>query len=118
MLVGGRDLEPAERERLTTAGIVHVGEREVGGLGAALGAAGSRVSLHLDLDVLDAETVGSANAYAMPGGIGSGELAEAVATVVGAAELAALTISAYDPVHDTDGGVRAAVRETLVAVRS
>jgi arginase len=118
VLVGGRDLEPAERERLAAADMVHVGEREVGGLGAALGAAGSRVSLHLDLDVLDAEAVGRANAYAMPGGIGSGELAEAVATVAGAAELEALTISAYDPSHDTDGGVRAAVRETLVAVRS
>ena len=118
VLVGGRDLEPAERERLAAADMVHVGEREVGGLGAALGAAGSRVSLHLDLDVLDAEAVGRANAYAMPGGIDAGELAEAVATVAGAAELEALTISAYDPAHDTDGGVRAALRETLAAVRS
>ena len=76
------------------------------------------MSLHLDLDVLDAEIVGRANAYAMPGGVSAGELAEAVATVAGAAELAALTISAYDPAHDTGGGVRAALREALAAVRS
>ena len=54
----------------------------------------------------------------MPGGIGAAELADAVATVAAAAELEALTISAYDPAHDTDGGVRTALRETLTAVRS
>ena len=118
VLVGGRDLEPAERERLAVAGIAHVGERAVGGLGAVLGAAGSPVSLHLDLDVLDAEAVGRANAYAMPGGLSAAELAEAVGTVTGAAELAALTISAYDPAHDTDGGVRGALRETLAGMGS
>ena len=59
VLVGGRYLEPAERERLSAAGIAHVGEREVGRLGPALGAAGSRVSLHLDLDVLDARPSGA-----------------------------------------------------------
>ena len=54
----------------------------------------------------------------MSGGIDSGELAAAVATVTGVAELAALTISAYGPVHDTGAAVRAALRETLAAVRS
>jgi arginase len=74
---------------------------------------GGRVSLHLDLDVLDAERVGRANAFAMPGGLTADELAEAVRTVLARARVEAVTISAYDPAHDTGGGVRAALRGVL-----
>ena len=118
VLVGGRDLDPAERERLAASGITHVREPEVGDLAGALGAAGPRASLHLDLDVLDAETVGRANAFALPGGLSAGELAGAVGQVAAATTVEALTISAYDPAHDAGGGVRAALREALAAVRS
>jgi arginase len=60
--------------------------------------------------VLDPGTVGPANAYATPGGITADQLADAVGAVRDAADIEAITLSAYDPAHDPHGGVRAAVR--------
>jgi arginase len=101
---------------LAASAIVQVPEAGVGGLGGALGAVGARASLHIDLDVLDAEAVGRANAFAMPGGLTAAELAGAVAAVAASTRIEALTISAYDPAHDTGGGVRAALRGVLEAL--
>jgi arginase len=106
VLVGARDVDAGERDRLTRSPI----RRELDG-GLA-----DRVSLHLDLDVLDPDSVGRANAFATPGGLTAEELRDAVRTVAGATRVEAVTISAYDPAHDTTGGVRAALRTVLSAL--
>jgi arginase len=107
VLVGARDVDDGERARLAASPVA-----QAAGAGGLEGI-GGRVSLHLDLDVLDAERVGRANAYAMPGGLTAEELVAAVRTVVARARVEAVTVSAYDPAHDAGGGVRRALREVL-----
>jgi arginase len=104
VLVGARDVDEGERARLDASPVVQA---------AGVEAVSGRVSLHLDLDVLDAERVGRANAYAMPGGLTAGELVDAVRTILARARVEAVTISAYDPAQDAGGGVRAALRGVL-----
>ena len=104
VLVGARDVDAGEEERLAASRIVR---------SAAAHAPAKRVSLHLDLDVLDPDTVGRANAYATPGGMSADALTAAVRSVDG---VAAVTISAYDPAHDATGGVRDALRQVLRAL--
>ena len=59
---------------------------------------------------------GRANEFAAPPGITPGELVAAARTVAGDHELAAVTISAYDPSYDSDGRVRDAALAVLDAV--
>ena len=107
VLVGARDVDDGERARLAASPVRQAPGAE------GLDGLGGRVSLHVDLDVLDAERVGRANAYAMPGGLTAGELVDAVRTILARARVEAVTISAYDPAQDTGGGVRAALRGVL-----
>jgi arginase family enzyme len=72
--------------------------------------AAGRVSLHIDLDVLD-PSFGRANQYAVPPGISPDELLDAVRAV--RPRLAAVTLSAYDPAFDPDGAVRDAAPAVL-----
>lgn len=102
VLVGARDVDEGEEARLAASGIVRAA--------ATAHAPAERVSLHLDLDVLDPDTVGRANAWATAGGLSAEALAAAVRGVGG---IAAVTISAYDPAHDDTGGVRDALRRVL-----
>ena len=53
---------------------------------------------------------------ATPGGLSVEELSAAVGAVREATDVAAVTISAYDPAHDPGGGVRAALGGVLEAV--
>lgn len=106
LLAGVRDLEAGERERLDRSAIHRVGAGEVGRLAEHLEhVQAERISLHLDLDVLD-PAYGRANAYAAAPGITPDELIAAVGTVARDRELAALTLSAYDPSFDPDRRVR------------
>jgi arginase len=111
VLVGARDVEPAERRRLDAADLVELGPGETGRLEAALPLA-ERTSLHIDLDVLD-PAFGQANQYAVPPGISPDDLLGAVRAVVTRSQLAAVTLSAYDPAFDRGGGVRDAALAAL-----
>jgi arginase len=102
VLAGARDVDAGERERLARSGVVELAPGEIGRLGETL-PAGERVSLHLDLDVLDPSS-GRANGFAVPPGLDRDELLGAVRAVAAQRELAALTLSAYDPSFD-DGGL-------------
>ena len=97
MLVGLRDVEPAERSRLDASPIAEVSPGDLRGLA-------ERTSLHIDLDVLD-PAYGRANQYAEPPGLDPGELLDVVRTVAAGSELAALTLSAFDPAFDVTGSV-------------
>lgn len=111
VLVGARDLEPSERERLDASAIVELEPRDAGRLAAMMPAA-ERVSLHIDLDVLD-PLHGRANQYAVPPGLSPDELVDAVRAVVAGPQLAAVTVSAYDPAFDPTGSVRRAALAAL-----
>jgi len=107
VLVGVRDLEPAERSRLDASAIAEIEHGELAGLPLP-----ERVSLHIDLDVLD-PAYGRANQYAEAPGLNPDELLEVVRTVTARSELAALTLSAYDPAFDPAGGVHEAAIAAL-----
>jgi arginase len=115
VLVGVRDLEAAERQRLDASDVIEVGPGEVERLETVLPPA-ERMSLHIDLDVLD-PAFGRANRYAVAPGISPDDLLGAVGAVTGRSELAAVTLSAYDPAFDEGGGVREAALAVLRLVR-
>ena len=64
-----------------------------------------RVYVHLDLDVLDAGTVGRANGFAPEGGLDAEELLTALGMVRDHFDVAAAGIASYDPSFDADGRV-------------
>jgi arginase len=110
VLVGARDLEAAERARLDASAVVQLGPGEEGALAERLPATG-RLSLHLDLDVLD-PAYGQANRWAVPPGLSPDALLGAVRAVAGP-RLAAVTLSAYDPELDRTGSVADAALAAL-----
>ena len=116
-LVGVRDMEAGERERLERSAVRRVDVGDLGGLPGQLSGLGAeRISLHVDLDVLDPAS-GRANEFAVAPGLSPDELVAAVRAVARDHELAALTLSAYDPSYDGDGRVRDAALAVAGAVR-
>ncbi len=116
VLAGVRDVEAGERTRLERSAIHRVDVDDIGRLSAEVEHAGARrISLHVDLDVLD-PAYGQANQYAVPPGLTPDELVGAVTAVANDHELAALTLSAYDPAYDEDGRVRDIALAVLAAV--
>jgi arginase len=115
ILVGARDIDDGERERLDRSAIHRVDAGDVGQLSGRLDRLQSqRISLHVDLDVLDPAD-GRANEYAVPPGVTADELIAAVGAIAREHDLVALTFSAYDPGYDADGRVRAVALAALDA---
>jgi arginase len=114
VLVGARDVDPGERARLDAAALTELDAAAVDRLPAVLPSA-RRTSLHLDLDVLD-PVHGRANPWAAPGGLHPDQLLDVVRAVKAERELAALTLSAYDPTVDPEGRVRDVAIAVLEAV--
>jgi arginase len=119
VLVGVREVDPAEEERLAASDVAVVSAElmEHGGLRVLAKALDTlrtrvgRVYVHLDLDVLDAGKVGRANSFAPDGGLSAEELEMALGEVRRKRfAVAAAGIASYDPAFDADGRVlRAAV---------
>lgn len=119
MLVGTRDADSAEQERLRRSDVTFVnaelvrerGVREV--LGTALDALqgrARRVYVHLDMDVLDPEGA-PANEFAPPGGLKVEEVEEGIRMIRERFTLAAAGIASYDPDYDSGNRVlRAGLR--------
>lgn len=107
LLLGARQLDPAERELLERSAVTALGPSQVrsGEIRAAArrclaGAAG--FYLHLDLDVLDPrEAPGVAFPY--PAGLAFEEVLRAARALRQEAPLAAVTLSAIDPEKDPTG---------------
>jgi len=123
VLAGIRDAQPAEEERLSASDVTVVaadrlGRAKLSALAAALddlkGRGVERVYVHLDLDVLDAGTVGRANGFAPEGGLGAEEILSALGMVRDRFEVAAAGVASYDPSFDADGRV---LRTALACVR-
>jgi arginase len=102
VLVGIRDVDPAERERLGTSQVQVVAPGE--DFDAALERLAERVRdvhLHVDLDVLD-PAEGRANAYAAPGGLTAADVEHLVGAVGARFSLRGAAVTAYDPAADSE----------------
>lgn len=104
VLVGARDFEPTEEERLARSSIRRA---DAGSLGAALDDLAEHIDevyVHIDLDVLD-PSEGVASAWAAEGGITAEELRVALDEVASRFQIVAATLSAYDPAVDAEGRI-------------
>jgi len=114
VLVGARDLDPAERTALQGSGVSWVTVAEVRrlGAGAALQPAMDRVRarrmhVHVDLDVHD-PALAPANEFAPPDGLTPPEVQDAVRAIAGARGICSASLAAYDPAVDPEGRALAA----------
>ncbi|MFL5640023.1 MAG: arginase family protein [Gemmatimonadaceae bacterium] len=120
-LVGTRDLDTIERRLLAESNIDVI---ESGHLRSKLRRSlrsiaqhADRVYVHLDLDVLDS-SVAAANKFAVPGGLTVDDVEYALTQISDEFNIAAVTLSAYDPTADTNGAAAsAAIRLIATAAR-
>jgi len=120
VLVGARELEPGQRERLERSRIRWLqGNRYAGSdLQAALADLrdrARRLYLHIDLDALD-PSEGRANQYSSVGGLSTVQLLAAIDEVFERFDVAAAAITAYNPDVDVDGRMAATAARVLAAV--
>jgi arginase len=119
ILVGARDLDPAERSALSTSLVTRLAPDEapaaIGPLLRRMSDPAPSVYVHLDLDVLD-PAYARANQYLAPGGFSPPALAKTLAQIAAAAPLYAIAITAYDPAHDTDGRTCRAAMDAVNAL--
>jgi len=111
-LVGARDVDPAEEQLLAQSRVVRVeaARLQADGADAAMGDAiatlaslgVSRVYLHIDLDVHEPAEA-QANQYAVPGGLSPSRVRDLVRLVATRIDVAAASLTAYDPSYDADG---------------
>lgn len=106
VLIGARDLDPAEAVALDHSEIFRIGPG-LGGLEQATEALLQRVEnvyVHLDVDVLD-ESEGRANSYASGEGLSAERLYAALELLKRSGRIRVAGITSYDPACDSDGGV-------------
>jgi arginase len=110
--MGGRDFDPQEKEALQQFGAAVLDAPNLHRQGMKelllpelekLGAAASKVHIHLDLDVLDPKGVAPANAFPAPGGLSLEQVRQALRLVKQNFEIVSSTIASYDPDHDPQG---------------
>ena len=118
-LIGARDLDPPERDRLHRARIATVAPADgaESELAAFLEAAPDdhEAYIHCDLDVLD-PGVGRANPFQVGGGLGVDAVESAIRAIAAAMPLAAAAITAYAPELDVDGRMRDAAFRIIDAL--
>jgi arginase len=127
VLVGARDLDPAEETALAQSqiGRVEAARMETAGAQAALDNAltmlarrhVSRVYLHIDLDVHDPAEA-QANQYAVPGGLSPSTVRDLVRVVAERFTIAAAALTAFDPAYDADGRMREVAMDLIATVSS
>lgn len=99
LMCGVRDLDPGERMLVDEAGIVIAPPADVPEL-----LRGERVYVHLDLDVLDPETLPSQ--FAVPGGLSDAELRTLLAGLRESAEIVGVELTAFEAPEDADERAR------------
>lgn len=120
LLLGARDLDPPEATLLAESGVTCLPVAHLPGrLADLLGTAQNPQALgylHLDLDVLDPESVGQANTHPVPSGLTVNQLVGAIGAIRGRVRLGAATIASYAPEYDRDDAVRHAAFAALDAI--
>jgi arginase len=122
VLVGARDLDPAEETALARSQVsrVEAARMQTVGARAALDDALillarrhiTRVYLHIDLDVHDPADA-QANQYAAPAGLSASAVRELVRVVAERFTIAAAALTAYDPSYDADERMLRAAMELV-----
>lgn len=109
LLVGARDFEPIEFQRLTASDAAYLPCDKLEGEGlyplreALMGLANrvEEVFLHIDLDVHD-PTVAPANQYKPPGGLTPEQVEEVIRVIAGQFPVCGATLASYDPEADDE----------------
>jgi len=108
VLVGARDIDPAEEQLLASSRVTPVAatRMQAEGATAALDTAltelarrVTRVYLHIDLDVHEPSEA-QANQYAVPGGLSPATVRDLVTVVAARFSIVAAALTAYDPTYD------------------
>jgi arginase len=119
-LLGARDLDPLEATLLSESKVTVVPVSDVSvQLPDRLAAARLPEGLgylHLDLDVLDPDSVGRANSLPVPGGLSVAQLTAAITAIRTRMLLGAATIASYAPEYDRDQAVCRAAFAALDAI--
>lgn len=112
LLVGGRDFDAGEQERLEQAGamVVDLAAIERTSVGNALdmplsnlSTAVEEVHLHIDLDALNPKEA-PANGFLMDeSGLSVQQLSDAIALIKGKFKITSATIASFDPAYDQQG---------------
>jgi arginase len=121
VLVGARDIDPGECDRLEAAQLTVLrGEGadtlDVSRLDSALSEIGARAEgayLHIDFDSID-PSFGKANEFAVDGGLSPDDVAAVVSAVASRLPIAAISLTAYNPEID-DRFAETAMRVALSA---
>src|SRR5262249_22141713 len=108
LMLGVRDLDPAESERLSRSAI-HVVKWRDGKPQSDIRVALDRlrqsvteVYLHIDMDSLDSPITPRVVVSPVPGGISLEDMEKALRAVFDRFSVRAVTLAAYDPDHDQD----------------
>jgi arginase len=116
VLVGVRDVESAEHERLDGSQLEVVAPAEtaerIEGALDRLREHVADVYLHLDLDVLD-PSEGRANEYARAGGLAAAEVERVVEAVGARLTIRGAAVTAYDPAADSEGRIPGTAAELI-----
>lgn len=113
ILIGARDVDPAEQDRLKRSAIAQISAdaiRKTGVKESALPVLDPlqqrtrQVYLHIDMDILDLQ-IARANAFAAPGGLTAEKVIEAIQLIKKRFTLRACALTAYDPAADPEGRV-------------
>lgn len=108
LLLGIRDLDPAERERLEHSSVRMVGwqnGRPQADVPAALDALAGQVTevyLHIDIDVFDPQVAPGADFHA-PGGFSLQDMQDVIRAVAARFRIRAAALTAFNPDLDPDG---------------
>jgi arginase len=115
VMVGVRDLEPYQRDRLQRSDVRAIAPSELAGVDEALAELASHVDavyLHLDLDGID-PSFGRANEYAAAGGLAVEQVLGLIDDVVAAAPVPVAAVTAYNPEVDPDGTMLETARTVI-----
>ena len=119
VLVGARDINPAEEARLQESDIIRLDVAEAGSrlapVATELAARVGGAYFHLDLDVLD-PSEGRANEYAAAGGLRASEVSKAIDAVGCLLVVRAAAVTAYDPMLDPDGSLAETAVELVARI--
>lgn len=111
VLVGIRDIDPAERERLDGGEVTAIesgtgpGSLRLADLERAVDEISGRVDgvyLHIDFDAID-PSLGAANEHAAEDGLGLDDIRSAVAAIAERTPVLAVALTGYNPGVDPDG---------------
>jgi arginase len=115
VLIGARDIDPSEQERINASGISVIAPNSIDGFQPTLRA--KSIYVHVDLDVLDPSHV-KANSYSVSGGITPDQLAASIKILSDQYDIKAITFASYHPAVDVDGRMHSVVNRIVMEIVS